>query len=283
MASFKVNILRGLSGFFARRSETYANLELSVRKTLFFEQLEERDDDIYIITFMKSGTTWMQMICYQLLTDGNMDFKHIYDVSPWLSNAAKTGVDPASINELPSPRVFKSHDRYDLFDSECTAKFIFVYRQPDDVAVSFLHHLRNYTDTGYTVDRMFEEYFDINKEVNWFSFTQAWLKNTYGLNILYVNYADLKNDFDNSLKRIAAFLEVELTDEIAQRVKERSSFEFMKAHEEKFGEQPRDKRVYDQFIREGKVGAGKELSQEHRDFIMKMHHQFIKPLEKRLD
>lgn len=41
---------------------------------LTFETLP---DDIYISTYPKSGTTLMQMIVYQLTTDGRMDFLHI--------------------------------------------------------------------------------------------------------------------------------------------------------------------------------------------------------------
>ena len=44
----------------------------------------EREDDIYIVSYPKSGTTRMQMLLYQLTTDGNMDFDHIDDISPWL-------------------------------------------------------------------------------------------------------------------------------------------------------------------------------------------------------
>ena len=110
MSSFKVKVLNILDHFLTNRLEKYSSVRSHVRKHRFFERLQERDEDIYIITFLKSGTTWMQMICYQLLTEGDMDFNHIYDVSPWLSNAATTGGDVEKINELPSTRFFKCHD-----------------------------------------------------------------------------------------------------------------------------------------------------------------------------
>jgi hypothetical protein len=283
MNSFKIKVLNIFDRFFSNRVESYANLLSYVRKHLFFELLEERDEDIYIITFMKSGTTWMQMICYQLLTDGNMHFKHIYDVSPWLSNAAITGVDVAKINELPSPRFFKCHDAYDKFDPAAKGRFIFVYRQGEDVAVSLFNHLRNYNDPQQTLEKTYEDYFSPGQHGNWFTFTESWLKNTYGFDILFVNYADLKNDFDKSLRRVAHFLGVELTDEILHRVKERSSFKFMKAHETKFGEQPNDYRIFNQFIRDGKEGAGKEMSEEQHLFFKKLHEKHVSPYEHKLN
>ncbi len=42
-----------------------------------------RPDDIFIVTYPRSGTTWMQMILYQLTTDGKMNFPHISKVCPW--------------------------------------------------------------------------------------------------------------------------------------------------------------------------------------------------------
>src|SRR5689334_3575770 len=45
---------------------------------------EPRPSDIYVASFPKSGTTWVQMICYQLVSGGDMSFRHLSLVSPWL-------------------------------------------------------------------------------------------------------------------------------------------------------------------------------------------------------
>jgi methylamine dehydrogenase accessory protein MauD len=41
------------------------------------EAFMPRPDDVFIVTYPRSGTTWMQMILYQLTTQGKMDFPHI--------------------------------------------------------------------------------------------------------------------------------------------------------------------------------------------------------------
>ena len=68
-----------------------------------------RPDDIFIVTYPRSGTTLMQMILYQLTTDGKMDFPHITTVSPWFERSLKDGT---AYDALPAPRVFKSHLSY---------------------------------------------------------------------------------------------------------------------------------------------------------------------------
>src|SRR5262245_3833885 len=65
-----------------------------------------RPDDIFIVTYPRSGTTWMQMILYQLTTDGNMNFPHITQHCPWFERSLKAG---KGFDTLPAPRLFKSH------------------------------------------------------------------------------------------------------------------------------------------------------------------------------
>lgn len=252
------------------------------RKYRFFEYFEQRDDDVYVITFFKSGTTWMQMILYQMLSeDGAVDFDHIYDVSPWATNEATINGDPTRINSLPSPRIIKTHEPYDNFDPKFKGKFVFVYRDGRDVAVSLYHHRKNYNNPNETLDESFANHFSPEEEYNWFTFTNIWMRNDNAFNILYVNYANLKLNFDEELDRIAKFLEIDLDEEKRKRVKERSSFEFMKEHETKFGEQPKakERRVYNQFIRKGEIGEGEKLSEEQKATFSKMYDKYVKKYE----
>lgn len=254
-----------------------SNLLGEIDQYTYFDKLELKESDIYIVTFLKSGTTWMQMILYQMLTDGKMDFDHIYDVSPWISNEAIKGKDPSRINELPEPRIYKSHDPYSKFDPQLKNKIIFVYRDGMDTALSLFHHQKNYNNSKQTFEDTFNNFFMSKEEYNWFTFTKTWLENTNNFNIHYVKYEDLKEKFDESLALIAKFLEVELNEEQIIRIKERSSFAYMKEHESKFGEQPLDKRVYNQFIREGQTGKGGDVFNENqKEIFQTQFNQYIK-------
>lgn len=275
--SFQSTILKSLDSFLSKRIENFIRARTKVREALFFQTFEPRDSDIYISTYFKSGTTWMQMILYQLLTDGDMEFEHIYDVSPWLINEAGFSEGANRINRLESPRVFKAHEPYKEFDPENRNKFIHVYRDGRDVAVSLYHHRKNYNDPNETLDKVYSSYF-AGGSYNWFTYTKEWLENKNKFNILYVNYADLKNSFDESLTQIASFLEVDLDPEKLSRVKQRSSFDYMKANETKFGEQPKIQKIYDQFIRKGNIGEGEQLSEAHKQLFQSSYNKELKEL-----
>jgi hypothetical protein len=222
-----------------------------------------REDDIYIATYPKSGTTRMQMLVLQLTTDGAVDFEHIYDVSPWIRNESFQKREP---KELPSPRVIKTHDPYHKFGRSTKGRFIFVMRDGKDVAASMFHQQRNYNKRDLEFETFFKHNYVKRNEMNYFTFMKAWLRNKYKLPVLYVRFEDMLEDFDAVIYKVADFIGVEVKPEDLPRIRQHCSFEFMKEHEEKFGEQPpkKDNRVYDQFIRKGKAGEGDTLFSEEQ-------------------
>ena len=157
---------------------------------------------------------------------------------------------------MPEPegrRLLKSHEIYDVMSHIKKGKIIFLLRNMLDVLPSAYQQTKNY----YNNQDDFEKFVDKRMKA-WFEYNIPWLKNEKGLDILYVHYEDLVQDKANTIRKIADFINIELTDDILQRTLKRTSFEFMKAHETKFGEQPHKWKVYDKFIRNGKVGKGKQ-------------------------
>ncbi len=244
------------------RSPRSAAWEFEFRYRRYLAEFGESDDDIVVATYSKSGTTWMQMILYQLTTDGRMDFDHLFDISPWVYYSALREVAPAC---TPQPRIIKSHDRYGRFAGGRRGRFIFVVRDGRDVCLSLFHHRRNFK----RYDGSFEQHFDdfVNgTEYNWFDHLRPWLENAARLPITYVRFEDLKNDFATTVRRVAEACEIEVTEASMARVLERCSFEYMKQHEARFA--PRNQhfagkpdalyhvRDSSQFIRHGRVGEG---------------------------
>ena len=190
-----------------------------------------RADDIFVATYPRSGTTWTQMILYQLMTDGRMDFAHITQVSPWFERALKAGQD---LDALPGPRVLKSHLSYRRIPKG-PCRYIYVARDGKDVAVSYYHFYRSHMEYTGTLDEFLERF--IAGEVSygsWRRHVEGWRAHRSDPNVLFLNYEDLVRDLAGTLRQIACFCERDVTPEHFDTIMERCSFGFMKAHESQF-------------------------------------------------
>jgi hypothetical protein len=251
-----------------------------LRKYKYFREFEERDDDVYIATYLKSGTTWMQMILFQMLHEGGDSFGHIYDVSPWPGNESVSGKSAQRVNQLPSPRILKTHNIYSDFRKDVKGKFIYIFRNGIDVAASVYHHDKNYVDPDLTFNMSFRKYFE-NEEENWFLFNQAWLENSNRFTILYLSYERLKVDFAGCINEIALFLGITLNEEIRGRINTYATFQHMKKIEHKFGVKPikESRLVYNQFIRKGIVGDGDSyLTDEQKELYHQRYNKILSKL-----
>lgn len=225
------------------------NILLMTRMKKIMKDFGEKETDVYVVTFPKSGTTLMQMIVYQMTTDGNMDFEHLYDVSPWCRFSAFMNKSMPSIGER---RIIKTHDEYGMLKGIGKGKFILVIRDCLDVISSLHEHVKSYNNPNSDLDELCNR-----KMKDWFDFNNEWIINENGLEILYINYEDLIENKRDTIIKISKFLDIKMDNETISRVLERTSFEFMKRYESKFGEQPEQWKVYNNFIRKGRVGEGK--------------------------
>lgn len=225
------------------------SLLITTRMTKLMSDFGQRDSDIYVVSYPRSGTTLMQMILLQMTTDGDMAFKHIYDVSPWCRFSAFFNLPMPSVGER---RIIKTHDPYELFKHVKKGKFLFLVRDCLDVIPSIYQQTLDYVDPSVNFDQLS----DRNMK-RWFEYNIEWAENRSGLEILYLNYEDLVGKKEKVILIISKFLNIEIDDRTLERVLQRTSFEFMKKHESKFGEQPDHWKVYNNFIRNGRAGEGK--------------------------
>jgi methylamine dehydrogenase accessory protein MauD len=223
------------------------------------EAFVPRSDDIFVVTYPRSGTTWMQMILYQLTTAGNMDFPHITTVSPWFEQSLKDGT---AYDALPAPRVFKSHLSYRKIPKG-PCNYIYVARDGKDVAVSYYHFQKTHMGFKGTFDEFFERF--LKGEVrygSWFRHVRGWWQHRDDPNVLFLRYQELIDNLPGCMRRIAAFCGLEIAPERWADILERCSFAFMKQHESQLD--PLTAMLYDQgfqpnsHLRQGRSGAGSE-------------------------
>jgi hypothetical protein len=237
-----------------------------------------RPTDIFIASYPRSGTTWLQMILYQLCTTGEMNFTHISEKCPFFERKFRSigyGQKILAKGESAERRIFKTHLSYDMVpQGDC--KYIYIIRNGMDVAVSYFHFYRSHVDfLGGEFEGFSKKFMSKSPDLqygSWFDHVSAWL----GANdprVLILRYEDLHRDLRNNCIRIAEFCDIQIDSEKLSRVLERSAFAFMKQHEEKFdyitellvesGAQS------GKFLREGKSGSGEtHLTDKQKERFM---------------
>lgn len=202
--------------------------------------------DLFVVTQMKCGTTWMQQLAYEVLLHGQGDFSdaghgHLYATSPWLE--AFNGVSLADAPRLGrrQTRLIKTHLPASLCPYSADAKYIYVTRHPASC-------YRSLVDFFSSVSGPFTPPADAL--LDWYCSDQmwwgSWPDHVAGFwqwaqtrpNVLFVHFEEMKRDGTAVITRVSDFLDVPLTEAERAQVAEKCSFAYMKAHEEQFEMMP---------------------------------------------
>lgn len=230
-----------------------------------------RPSDVLITTAPKAGTTWMQQILHQLRSGGDESFRSIFDEVPWLEFPRPKQTAPevlAAYEGMPDPRIFKTHCTFEQTPGIGTVKVVLSSRDPRDCCVSYYHHVLGLTDevqqelgtqAPATFDEVFERWLNFGA---WFRNVRSWWPHRNDEWLLWLRYEDMKRDLPGAVDQILEFLGWRLSAEQKQKVLRYSSFEWMRAHSDRFTtmsgrSQPHFKAGT--FIRKGEVGDHQSL------------------------
>jgi hypothetical protein len=219
-----------------------------------------REDDIWVVTYPRSGTTWVQFLLYQLTTAGDMGFAHLNDVAPWFERSLAIGTHRSEDFERPArPRLFKSHLTPGWLPPG--GRVVYVERDPGDVAVSYFHFYRSHL----RFEGDFEAFYDRFQKGRvqygaWADHVAEWAAASRRRPVLWLTYEGLRADPEGAVERLCDFCVPAADAPTRERALRRSRFEYMKQHEEKFDHltallQERGLRP-SQFLRRGQVGDG---------------------------
>ncbi|XP_070560852.1 sulfotransferase 1B1-like [Ptychodera flava] len=263
-----------------------------------------REDDVFVASYPKSGTTWLVEMVSLVMNGGNTDFntsawqqeRHpMIEANfkapfwlPWVIHLLKllkplmpkaiqnlvflkrlllaethmkAAIGIEHMKRLESPRLLKSHLPYQTFPTQAISKkckIVYVARNPKDTAVSYFYHcsLGMFPlDYKGSWNEFYELY--VNGKVwygSWFDHVLAWWQRKGDDNVLFLKYEDMKKDPKGTVKTIAVFLDVTLSDDIVDKIVEFSSFKSMKSNKAvNISLSIGDKNKH-QFIRKGVVG-----------------------------
>ncbi|KAI4893835.1 hypothetical protein NFI96_020824 [Prochilodus magdalenae] len=199
----------------------------------YFQAFKVEDEDIFAVTYPKSGTTWMQEIIPSLLNGGDLtpvESIPNWDRMPWLEETRAALV----MDKLSAPRAMVTHMPYHLMPStffSSKAKVIYIARNPKDVLVSsfYFHQMASFLEDPGT----FEEFMDkflAGKVLfgKWTDHVKSWRNTDLGDRILYITYEELIQDLRGVIERILHFLGRQMSKEALDRVTEHCVFKNMK-------------------------------------------------------
>ncbi|KAG7470153.1 hypothetical protein MATL_G00136480 [Megalops atlanticus] len=196
------------------------------------EKFEIRENDIFIITYPKSGTTWMQYILALMYHSDQLNGEHskrIMEVVPWIEVWMKR----IDYSKMPSPRTFASHLPPNLVPQQLRdrGKVIYIARNPKDVAVSFyyFHNFSKLLEDKPDFDTFLDQYLEGKVFGNsWFDHIQGWYSNKDNFNLLFLTYEEMRKDLRGTLVKVSNFLDKNLDDAMLDMIVEKSSFESMR-------------------------------------------------------
>eukprot|EP00903_Cladosiphon_okamuranus_P015917 g14702.t1 len=246
---YKLSLVNGV--YQMHRQEEEATNEL-------IRTFESRDDDVFVCTFCKSGTTWVQQIITLLLNKGEQGDKNYTQVVPWMESllfgksareAGDEGGDGSrppldteaqcwtleKIKSNPGKRFFKSHANLKQLPVGTAKglKVIYVARNPKDVSVSLYHHARNKQNEAFIGDESYMIGCFVQgrcENGSWFNHVLEWWEAAKAdpEHVLFLHYEAMLSEPEAHVRKIAQFAGIEHTPETIAKTTTATSLEAMK-------------------------------------------------------
>ncbi|KAL1435030.1 hypothetical protein MTO96_001578 [Rhipicephalus appendiculatus] len=180
-----------------------------------------RPSDVFVATYPKSGTAWMQRIVWLLLNLDRMDegVPSLMDTMTRHMSFLEL-VGRRMVDALPEPRVIKHHLPFWLSPYHPLAKYVVLVRNPFDVVVSFYYHCRAEPAVGFlpgivTFDDFFERFLEGRVPFgSYFDHVLSWYARRDDSNVLFLHYETLRERPATVTLEVADFLDTEIASKL---------------------------------------------------------------------
>jgi hypothetical protein len=203
------------------------------RRTLIEREITIFDDDVFITSYTRSGTTWMRFLVGNFVHPNEpITFLNIERLVPDMYKNADW-----TLRRLPRPRLIKSHEAFDAR----YPRVIYIVRDPRDVAISNYHwemKMRSISE-DLPIEEWVPAWMDGHswpRVGSWADGVNSWLATRQGHNnFLLLRYEDIHENQPRELARVARFLGLNPDPERVNQAIERSSAVNLRKMEETQG------------------------------------------------
>ncbi|QFU76275.1 sulfotransferase [Halioglobus maricola] len=202
-----------------------------------YRPYEPGNEDVFISSWAKSGTTLLQQMFHQIrtaATGGDMDFDDISRVVPWEDTAQMVDLDMQA-DQRAIPRGFKSHREYERLPAGM--RYVIALRDPKETFVSFYRFFN-----GWHLERdalPLEDFMPLwmgggPGGCDYFSHLLSWFPRRDENDTLLVTYDWVTRHREKMARQLAQFCRVELDEAQLSMVVQRTSREYMYTHKDRF-------------------------------------------------
>ncbi|MEM7701587.1 MAG: sulfotransferase domain-containing protein [Pseudomonadota bacterium] len=202
-----------------------------------YEPATGDQSDVFITSWAKSGTTMAQQMFHQIRTahlGGDMDFDDISRPVPWDDTAYMLDFDMTQAQPA-APRGFKSHREYERLPAG--QRYIVTLRDPKETYVSFYRFLNgwHFKRDAVPMEAFWPMWLGGGPNgCDYSTHLVSWYARRHEADTLLMNYRWVVKNRETAMRRMAAFIDVDLTPEGEALVLERTTRDFMSAHKDKF-------------------------------------------------
>lgn len=183
--------------------------DFNFQYSLEASQYKPKEGDVFIATYPKNGTTWMQQTVYLIQHDGvpPETFDDLYANSVFFEQSGLKGVEA-----IKSPGSIKIHMSADIAPFSDVAKYIVVVRNPKDSLVSNYYHHVGFDKFYNFKEGKFDDFFDLflGGQVefgDYYHFVNTWLAKKHLPNVFFITYEHMKKDPKDAIRKVAYFID----------------------------------------------------------------------------
>ena len=212
-------------------------LILGHKPVLAWDVPNPRDSDIYLVSYPKSGNTWMRyLLTYAIwpeLADMDLVEMAAYIPSFGLPIDRQAMLDPNSPCNHLAHRIIKEHNRYDASAKHRVKRAIYLARDGRDAMVSYWHFCNQRDNTSIP----FSEFIELSARPEhsygpWREHVLGWVNAPLEAKVI-LRYEDMLTDTPSCLRRALAFAEIDVSDSVIEKAVNRASFDSMRKLEDR--------------------------------------------------